>query len=125
MLQHAENKINVTCKTRCKMPWFFHVSQGSNQQPCPATHTIPTSVASHWTQLTLLDRVDSAHGPARLHPARQTFCQYHRVQCLPAWRTYLSWSEKERNSFLHILEEKDPIFVARFYRGVAGTAGRD
>uniref|UniRef100_A0A4W5LF01 Chromosome 14 open reading frame 119 n=1 Tax=Hucho hucho TaxID=62062 RepID=A0A4W5LF01_9TELE len=36
-----------------------------------------------------------------------------------------SWSEEERNSFLHILEERDPIFVAYFYRGVAGTASRD
>lgn len=36
-----------------------------------------------------------------------------------------SWSEEERNNFLHILEERDPIFVAHFYRGVAGTAGRD
>uniref|UniRef100_A0A8C7FTZ3 Chromosome 14 open reading frame 119 n=1 Tax=Oncorhynchus kisutch TaxID=8019 RepID=A0A8C7FTZ3_ONCKI len=35
------------------------------------------------------------------------------------------WSEKERNSFLHILEERDLVFVAYFYRGVAGTAGRD
>uniref|UniRef100_A0A673ZBF8 Uncharacterized protein n=1 Tax=Salmo trutta TaxID=8032 RepID=A0A673ZBF8_SALTR len=26
---------------------------------------------------------------------------------------------------LHILEEKGPIFVAHFYRGVAGTASRD
>uniref|UniRef100_A0A8K9XGT5 Uncharacterized protein n=1 Tax=Oncorhynchus mykiss TaxID=8022 RepID=A0A8K9XGT5_ONCMY len=36
-----------------------------------------------------------------------------------------SWSEEERNSFLHILEERDPIFVAYFYRGVVGTASRD
>ncbi|KAM4604733.1 uncharacterized protein C14orf119 homolog [Polymixia lowei] len=36
-----------------------------------------------------------------------------------------SWSEEERNRFLHILEERDPVFVAHFYRSVAGTAGRD
>lgn len=36
-----------------------------------------------------------------------------------------SWEEEERNHFLHILEEKDPIFVAQFYSCVAGTAGKD
>ncbi|XP_070775436.1 uncharacterized protein C14orf119 homolog isoform X2 [Enoplosus armatus] len=36
-----------------------------------------------------------------------------------------SWREEERNHFLHILEERDPVFVAHFYRSVAGTAGRD
>uniref|UniRef100_A0A3Q2PQC5 Chromosome 14 open reading frame 119 n=1 Tax=Fundulus heteroclitus TaxID=8078 RepID=A0A3Q2PQC5_FUNHE len=36
-----------------------------------------------------------------------------------------SWGEEERNHFLHMLEEKDPVFVAHFYRSVAGTAGRD
>lgn len=36
-----------------------------------------------------------------------------------------SWGEDERNHFLHILEEKDPVFTANFYRGVAATAGRD
>lgn len=36
-----------------------------------------------------------------------------------------SWGEEERNHFLHMLEEQDPIFVGHFYRSVAGTAGRD
>ncbi|XP_054623176.1 uncharacterized protein C14orf119 homolog isoform X2 [Dunckerocampus dactyliophorus] len=36
-----------------------------------------------------------------------------------------SWGEEERNHFLHILEERDPTFVAHFYNCVAGTAGRD
>ncbi|KAF7659821.1 hypothetical protein LDENG_00292670 [Lucifuga dentata] len=36
-----------------------------------------------------------------------------------------SWSEEERNNFLHILEERDSVFVAHFYRSVAGTAGKD
>lgn len=36
-----------------------------------------------------------------------------------------SWGEEERNHFLHMLEERDPVFVAHFYRSVAGTAGRD
>lgn len=36
-----------------------------------------------------------------------------------------SWGEDERNHFLHMLEEQDPIFVDHFYRSVAGTAGRD
>ncbi|CAK6967883.1 uncharacterized protein C14orf119 homolog [Scomber scombrus] len=36
-----------------------------------------------------------------------------------------SWGEEERNHFLHILEERDPTFVAHFYKSVAGTAGRD
>lgn len=36
-----------------------------------------------------------------------------------------SWREDERNHFLHMLEEQDPIFVDLFYRSVAGTAGRD
>ncbi|XP_062260889.1 uncharacterized protein C14orf119 homolog [Platichthys flesus] len=36
-----------------------------------------------------------------------------------------SWGEEERNHFLHILEERDPVFVSHFYSSVAGTAGRD
>lgn len=36
-----------------------------------------------------------------------------------------SWGEEERNHFLHMLEERDPVYVAHFYRSVAGTAGRD
>lgn len=36
-----------------------------------------------------------------------------------------SWGEEERNHFVHMLEEKDPMFVAHFYRSVAGTAGID
>lgn len=36
-----------------------------------------------------------------------------------------SWCEEERNHFLHMLEERDPGFVAHFYRSVAGTARRD
>ncbi|XP_038156430.1 uncharacterized protein C14orf119 homolog [Cyprinodon tularosa] len=36
-----------------------------------------------------------------------------------------SWGEDERNHFLHMLEEKDPMFVSHFYRSVAGTAGRE
>lgn len=36
-----------------------------------------------------------------------------------------SWGEEERNHFLHILEEQDPVFVGHFYRSVAGTSGRD
>lgn len=36
-----------------------------------------------------------------------------------------SWEEEERNHFLHILEEKDPGFVAQFYGCVAGTVGKD
>ncbi|XP_070701509.1 uncharacterized protein C14orf119 homolog [Pempheris klunzingeri] len=36
-----------------------------------------------------------------------------------------SWGEEERNHFLHMLEERDPVFAAHFYRSVASTAGRD
>ncbi|KAF3698964.1 putative protein C14orf119 -like protein [Channa argus] len=36
-----------------------------------------------------------------------------------------SWGEEERNHFLHMLEERDPDFVAHFYSSVADTAGRD
>ncbi|XP_077472397.1 uncharacterized protein C14orf119 homolog [Stigmatopora argus] len=35
-----------------------------------------------------------------------------------------SWGEDERNHFLHLLEERDPTFIAHFYNCVAGTAGR-
>ncbi|XP_068605212.1 uncharacterized protein C14orf119 homolog [Brachionichthys hirsutus] len=38
---------------------------------------------------------------------------------------FQSWGEEERNHFLHMLEEQDPVFVAQFFRSVAGTAGRD
>lgn len=40
-------------------------------------------------------------------------------------RWFESWREDERNHFLHMLEEQDPIFVDHFYRSVSGTAGRD
>ncbi|XP_026230923.1 uncharacterized protein C14orf119 homolog [Anabas testudineus] len=45
---------------------------------------------------------------------------------LRLWNQWFeSWGEEERNHFLHILEERDPVFVAQFYSSVAGTAGRD
>ncbi|XP_026170287.1 uncharacterized protein C14orf119 homolog [Mastacembelus armatus] len=36
-----------------------------------------------------------------------------------------SWGEEERNHFLHMLEERDPVFVSHFYSNVAATAGRN
>ncbi|XP_028986565.1 uncharacterized protein C14orf119 homolog [Betta splendens] len=45
---------------------------------------------------------------------------------LRLWNQWFqSWGEEERNSFLNMLEERDPELVAHFYRSVANTAGRD
>ncbi|XP_069094311.1 uncharacterized protein C14orf119 homolog isoform X1 [Pleurodeles waltl] len=48
-------------------------------------------------------------------------------QCqLRLWdQWFANWTEDERNEFLRRLEECDPNFVARFYKEVAGTAGKD
>lgn len=54
-------------------------------------------------------------------------CPPNIFECqLRLWTQWFdTWSEEERNAFLTKLEEKDPIFVAQFYRELAGTAGRD
>ncbi|KAF3858608.1 hypothetical protein F7725_011809 [Dissostichus mawsoni] len=63
-------------------------------------------------------------------PQRERFMQDLLGKAVPGklrlWSQWFeSWGEEERNHFLHILEEQDPVFVAHFYRSVAGTAGRD
>ncbi|XP_029381145.1 uncharacterized protein C14orf119 homolog [Echeneis naucrates] len=66
---------------------------------------------------TLLDSLNSLQVRDRLPNIFE--CQ------LRLWTQWFeSWGEEERNHFLHILEEREPAFVAHFYSSVAGTAGR-
>lgn len=62
-----------------------------------------------------------------LHPVKVKDHLPNIFECqLRLWNQWFeSWGEEERNHFLHILEERDPVFVAQFYSSVAGTAGRD
>lgn len=62
-----------------------------------------------------------------LHPGKVKDRLPNIFECqLRLWTQWFeSWGEEERNHFLHMLEESDPVFVAHFYRSVAGTAGRD
>nr|XP_012305870.2 uncharacterized protein C14orf119-like [Aotus nancymaae] len=47
-------------------------------------------------------------------------CQLH------LWdQWFRGWAEQERNEFVRQLEFSEPDFVAKFYQGVAATAGKD
>ncbi|GAA6089241.1 uncharacterized protein C14orf119 homolog [Tachysurus ichikawai] len=52
-------------------------------------------------------------------------CPPNIFECqLRLWTQWFdAWTEEERNVFLTSLEEKDPAFVAQFYKGLASTAG--
>ncbi|KAI5623669.1 hypothetical protein C0J50_16780 [Silurus asotus] len=54
-------------------------------------------------------------------------CPPNIFECqLKLWTQWFdTWTDEERNVFLTSLEEKDPVFVAQFYKGLASTAGRD
>uniref|UniRef100_A0A8C7D1S3 Uncharacterized protein n=1 Tax=Oncorhynchus kisutch TaxID=8019 RepID=A0A8C7D1S3_ONCKI len=90
------------------MSWFFHVNQGSNQQPPgmmpPAAGTLSTTAT-----LKMLQVKD---------------CPPNIFECqLRLWTQWFeSWSEEERNSFLHILEERDRSLLSA---GMEGYGRRD
>ncbi|XP_062337319.1 uncharacterized protein C14orf119 homolog [Osmerus eperlanus] len=171
------------------MSWFFHVNQGSNQQPPDRMPSTTDNLSSpSLTDFPLppqgsvplsLETLSccSLNSRASREPMPLSYVTLQEQRCVLSWflgwgtaqrerflqdllgkavpgkvctlldslstlqvmdrppnifecqlrlwtQWFESWSEEERNSFLHILEERDPIFVAHFYRGVAGTAGK-
>ncbi|KAM8839397.1 uncharacterized protein C14orf119 homolog [Synchiropus picturatus] len=99
---------------RCVLSWFQSWTPAQRERFLQdlLAKAVPGKVCS------LLDSLSTLQVKDRLPNIFE--CQ------LRLWSQWFeSWGEDERNHFLHILEEKDPVFVANFYRGVAATAGRD
>ncbi|KAJ8336531.1 hypothetical protein SKAU_G00377510 [Synaphobranchus kaupii] len=99
---------------RCVLSWFqgWGIPQRERFLQDLLSKAVPGKVCTLLEQLNTMQVQD--------HPPNIFECQ------LRLWSQWFeSWSEEERNTFLHILEERDPIFAAHFYRSVAGTAGRD
>lgn len=99
---------------RCVLSWFqgWGASQRERFLQDLLGKAVPGKVC------TLLDSLSTLQVKDRLPNIFE--CQ------LRLWTQWFeSWGEEERNHFLHMLEERDPVFVAHFYRSVAGTAGRD
>lgn len=99
---------------RCVLSWFqgWNVSQRERFMQDLLGKAVPGKVC------TLLDSLSTLQVKDKLPNIFE--CQ------LRLWTQWFeSWDEEERNHFLHILEEKDPAFVAQFYNCVAGTAGKD
>ncbi|XP_078120828.1 uncharacterized protein C14orf119 homolog isoform X1 [Sander vitreus] len=99
---------------RCVLSWFqgWNATQRERFLQDLLGKAVPGKVC------TLLDSLSTLQVKDRLPNIFE--CQ---VRLWTQW--FESWREEERNHFLHILEERDPVFVAHFYRSVAGTAGRD
>ncbi|XP_061109435.1 uncharacterized protein C14orf119 homolog [Conger conger] len=98
---------------RCVLSWFqgWGVPQRERFLQDLLSKAVPGKVCTLLEQLNTLQVQD--------RPPNIFECQ------LRLWSQWFeSWSEAERNSFLQALEDRDPIFTAHFYRGVAGTAGR-
>ncbi|XP_068196072.1 uncharacterized protein C14orf119 homolog [Antennarius striatus] len=99
---------------RCVLSWFqaWSPSQRERFLQDLLGKAVPGKVC------TLLDSLSTLQVKDRLPNIFE--CQ------LRLWTQWFdSWGEEERNHFLHMLEEQDPLFVAHFFRSVAGTAGRD
>ncbi|XP_061550554.1 uncharacterized protein C14orf119 homolog [Phycodurus eques] len=99
---------------RCVLSWFqgWTSSQRERFLQDLVGKAVPGKVC------TLLDSLSTLQVKDRLPNIFE--CQ------LRLWTQWFeSWGEEERNHFVHILEERDPTFVAHFYNCVAGTAGRD
>lgn len=99
---------------RCVLSWFAGWSGAQRERFLQDLlgKAVPGKVC------TLLDSLSTLQVKDRLPNIFE--CQ------LRLWTQWFeSWGEEERNHFLHMLEERDPVFVAHFYRSVAGTAGRD
>ncbi|KAE8291329.1 hypothetical protein D5F01_LYC10927 [Larimichthys crocea] len=99
---------------RCVLSWFqgWTAAQRERFLQDLLGKAVPGKVC------TLLDSLNTLQVKDRLPNIFE--CQ------LRLWTQWFeSWGEEERNHFLHMLEERDPVFVSHFYRSVAGTAGRD
>lgn len=99
---------------RCVLSWFqgWNANQRERFMQDLLGKAVPGKVC------TLLDSLSTLQVKDKLPNIFE--CQ------LRLWTQWFeSWGEEERNHFLHLLEERDPVFVAHFYRSVAGTAGRD
>lgn len=99
---------------RCVLSWFSGWNQSQRERFLQDLlgKAVPGKVC------TLLDSLSTLQVKDKLPNIFE--CQ------LRLWTQWFeSWREDERNHFLHMLEEQDPIFVDHFYGGVAGTAGRD
>uniref|UniRef100_A0A8C6UDP0 Chromosome 14 open reading frame 119 n=1 Tax=Neogobius melanostomus TaxID=47308 RepID=A0A8C6UDP0_9GOBI len=99
---------------RCVLSWFqgWNVPQRERFMQDLLGKAVPGKVC------TLLDSLSTLQVKDKLPNIFE--CQ------LRLWTQWFeSWEEEERNHFLHILEEKDPVFVAQFYSCVAGTAAKD
>lgn len=99
---------------RCVLSWFqgWNIPQRERFMQDLLGKAVPGKVC------TLLDSLSTLQVKDKLPNIFE--CQ------LRLWTQWFeSWEEEERNHFLHILEEKDPGFVAQFYSCVAGTAGKD
>ncbi|XP_040027769.1 uncharacterized protein C14orf119 homolog [Gasterosteus aculeatus] len=99
---------------RCVLSWFqgWNAAQRERFLQDLLGKAVPGKVC------TLLDSLSTLEVKDRLPNIYE--CQ------LRLWSQWFeSWGEEERNHFLHILEEQDPVFVGHFYRSVAGTSGRD
>ncbi|XP_072543048.1 uncharacterized protein C14orf119 homolog [Salminus brasiliensis] len=99
---------------RCVLSWFlgWGPSQKERFLQDLISKAVPGKVSSLLEQLNTLQVKD--------RPPNIFECQ------LRLWTQWFeTWSEDERNAFLNSLEERDPIFVSHFYRGLASTAGRD
>ncbi|XP_033838646.1 uncharacterized protein C14orf119 homolog [Periophthalmus magnuspinnatus] len=99
---------------RCVLSWFrgWNATQRERFMQDLLGKAVPGKVC------TLLDSLSTLQVKDKLPNIFE--CQ------LRLWSQWFeSWEEEERNHFLHLLEEKDPVFVAHFYKCVAGTAGKD
>ncbi|KAJ8272594.1 hypothetical protein GJAV_G00091080 [Gymnothorax javanicus] len=98
---------------RCVLSWFqgWGVAQRERFLQDLLSKAVPGKVCTLLEQLNTLQVQD--------RPPNIFECQ------LRLWSQWFeSWSEEERNAFLQALEERDSMFVGKFYNAVAGTAGR-
>ncbi|XP_045907313.1 uncharacterized protein C14orf119 homolog isoform X1 [Micropterus dolomieu] len=96
---------------RCVLSWFhgWTASQRERFLQDLLGKAVPGKVC------TLLDSLSTLQVKDRLPNIFE--CQ------LRLWSQWFeSWREEERNHFLHMLEERDPVFVAHFYRSVAADS---
>ncbi|XP_017165587.1 uncharacterized protein C14orf119 homolog isoform X1 [Poecilia reticulata] len=106
---------------RCVLSWF----QGWNDPQKERFLQDLVGKALPGKVCTLLDSLSTLQVLPALLQVKDKLPNIFECQ-LRLWTQWFeSWGEEERNHFLHMLEEKDPMFVAHFYRSVAGTAGRD
>ncbi|XP_066579060.1 uncharacterized protein C14orf119 homolog [Amia ocellicauda] len=99
---------------RCVLGWLqgWGASQRGRFLQDLLSKAVPGKVCTLLDQLTTLQ--------VRDRPPSIFECQ------LRLWGQWFeSWSEEERNGFLHCLEEREPALTSAFYREVSNTAGRE